>query len=49
MAKILVLYYSASLLGRRVELVCLDDQANPNLVADLYHRLLDGEKVEKHC
>jgi branched-chain amino acid transport system substrate-binding protein len=34
------------LLGRPVELVCLDDQTNPNLVADLYHRLLDVEKVD---
>jgi branched-chain amino acid transport system substrate-binding protein len=34
------------LLGQPVELVCLDDQANPNLVADLYQRLLDVEKVD---
>jgi branched-chain amino acid transport system substrate-binding protein len=34
------------LLGRPVELVCLDDQTNPNLVADLYQRLLDVEKVD---
>jgi branched-chain amino acid transport system substrate-binding protein len=34
------------LLGRQVELVCLDDQTNPNLVSDLYHRLLDVEKVD---
>jgi branched-chain amino acid transport system substrate-binding protein len=36
---------NGKLLGRRVELVCLDDQTNPNLVADLYRRLLDVEKV----
>src|ERR1700751_947880 len=34
------------LLGRPVELVCLDDQTNPKLVADLYQRLLDVEKVD---
>jgi branched-chain amino acid transport system substrate-binding protein len=33
-------------LGRPVELVCLDDQTNPNLVADIYQRLLDVEKVD---
>jgi branched-chain amino acid transport system substrate-binding protein len=37
---------NGKLLGRRVELVCLDDQTNPNLVADLYRRLLDVEKVD---
>jgi branched-chain amino acid transport system substrate-binding protein len=35
-----------NLLGRPVELVCLDDQTNPKLVPDLYHRLLDVEKVD---
>jgi branched-chain amino acid transport system substrate-binding protein len=34
------------LLGRPVELVCLDDQTNPNLVAGLYERLLDVQKVD---
>lgn len=34
------------LLGRPVEMVCLDDQTNPALVADLYKRLLDEEKVD---
>jgi branched-chain amino acid transport system substrate-binding protein len=34
------------LLSRPVELVCLDDQTNPNLVADIYKRLLDVEKVD---
>src|SRR5438128_11199601 len=37
---------NGKLLGRPVELVCLDDQTNPNLVADLYQRLLDVEKVD---
>ena len=37
---------NGNLLGRRVELVCLDDQTNPTLVADLYRRLLDVEKVD---
>ena len=32
---------NGGLLGRPVELLCLDDQTNPNLVADLYQRLLD--------
>src|ERR1700736_5456202 len=35
---------NGGLLGRPVELVCLDDQTNPNLVADIYKRLLDVEK-----
>jgi branched-chain amino acid transport system substrate-binding protein len=35
-----------NLLGRPVELLCLDDQTNPKLVPDLYHRLLDVEKVD---
>jgi branched-chain amino acid transport system substrate-binding protein len=34
------------LLGRPVELVCRDDQTNPKLVADIYQRLLDVEKVD---
>ncbi|THD83267.1 MAG: branched-chain amino acid ABC transporter substrate-binding protein [Phenylobacterium sp.] len=34
------------LLGRPVQMVCLDDQTNPALVADLYKRLLDEEKVD---
>jgi len=34
------------LLGRPVELVCLDDQTNPNLVAGLYERLLDVQRVD---
>src|ERR1700686_657021 len=37
---------NGGLLGRPVELLCLDDQTNPNLVADLYQRLLDVEKVD---
>ena len=37
---------NGGLLGRPVQLVCLDDQTNPNLVADLYHRLLDVDKVD---
>ena len=37
---------SGGLLGHSVELVCLDDQTNPNLVGDLYRRLLDVEKVD---
>jgi branched-chain amino acid transport system substrate-binding protein len=37
---------NGKLLGRPVELVCLDDQTNPNLVAGLYQRLLDDERVD---
>jgi len=37
---------NGGLLGRPVELVCLDDQTNPNLVAGLYQRLFDEEKVD---
>ena len=34
------------ILGRPVELLCLDDETNPNAVAALYERLLDSEKVD---
>ena len=34
------------LLGRKVEMVCIDDQTNPRLVPDIYKRLLDDEKVD---
>jgi branched-chain amino acid transport system substrate-binding protein len=34
------------LLGRKVEMVCVDDQTNPQLAADIYKRLLDVEKVD---
>jgi len=34
------------LLGRPVQLICLDDQTNPKLVADIYKRLLDDENVD---
>src|SRR5882757_1981389 len=37
---------NGGLLDRTVELLCLDDQTNPRLVADLYQRLLDVEKVD---
>jgi len=37
---------NGGLLDRSVELVCLDDQTNPNLVADIYKRLLDVEKAD---
>jgi branched-chain amino acid transport system substrate-binding protein len=37
---------TGGLLGRPVELVCIDDQTNPKLVADIYQRLLDIEKVD---
>jgi len=37
---------SGGLLGRPVELLCLDDQTNPDLVAEIYKRLLDVEMVD---
>ena len=37
---------NGTLLGRPVEFVCLDDQTNPKLVANIYQRLLDVEKVD---
>jgi branched-chain amino acid transport system substrate-binding protein len=34
------------LLGRQVEMVCIDDETNPKLVPDIYKRLLDETKVD---
>ena len=34
------------LLGRTVQMVCLDDETNPKVVAGIYQRLLDEEKVD---
>src|SRR6266481_6709980 len=34
------------LLGRSVEMVCIDDQSTPALVPEIYKRLLDDEKVD---
>jgi branched-chain amino acid transport system substrate-binding protein len=34
------------LMGRKVEMVCIDDETNPKLVPDIYKRLLDDEKVD---
>jgi branched-chain amino acid transport system substrate-binding protein len=34
------------LLGRKVEMVCIDDETNPKLVPDIYKRLLDVEEVD---
>src|SRR5580700_6185458 len=34
------------LLGREVQMVCIDDETNPKLVPDIYKRLLDDEKVD---
>lgn len=34
------------ILGRRVELHCIDDQSNPNLVAGIYRTLIEEEKVD---
>jgi branched-chain amino acid transport system substrate-binding protein len=37
---------NGGLLGRKVEMVCIDDETNPKLVPDIYKRLLDDEKVD---
>jgi branched-chain amino acid transport system substrate-binding protein len=34
------------LIGRKVQMVCIDDETNPKLVPDIYKRLLDQEKVD---
>jgi len=34
------------LLGRPVQLVCIDDQTNPNLVPDIYQKLLADEETD---
>ena len=37
---------SGGLLGRKVEMVCIDDETNPKLVPAIYKRLLEQEKVD---
>jgi branched-chain amino acid transport system substrate-binding protein len=37
---------NGGLLGRKVEMVCIDDETNPKLVPAIYKRLLDDEKVD---
>jgi branched-chain amino acid transport system substrate-binding protein len=37
---------NGGLLGRRVQLVCIDDQTNPYLVLEIYRKLLVEEKVD---
>jgi branched-chain amino acid transport system substrate-binding protein len=34
------------LLGRKVQMVCIDDETNPKLVPEIYKRLFDDEKVD---
>ena len=34
------------LLGRTVQMICVDDETNPKLVAGIYQHLLDEEKVD---
>jgi branched-chain amino acid transport system substrate-binding protein len=34
------------LLGRAVQMICVDDETNPKLVAGIYQHLLDEEKVD---
>jgi len=34
------------LLGRPVQMICIDDETNPKLVPEIYSRLLDEEKVD---
>jgi branched-chain amino acid transport system substrate-binding protein len=37
---------NGGLLGRKVQMICVDDETNPKLVPDIYQRLLDEEKVD---
>lgn len=37
---------SGGLLGRKVELICIDDEGDASLVPNIYRRLLDDEKVD---
>lgn len=37
---------NGGLLGRKVEMVCINDETNPKLVPIIYQRLLDDEKVD---
>jgi branched-chain amino acid transport system substrate-binding protein len=34
------------LLGRNVQLICMDDQSSPSNVLEIYKKLLDEEKVD---
>jgi branched-chain amino acid transport system substrate-binding protein len=34
------------LLGRTLQMVCIDDETNPKLVPEIYKRLLDDEKID---
>src|SRR5260221_2656833 len=34
------------LLGRTVQMLCVDDQTNPTLVPEIYRNLLDEERVD---
>lgn len=34
------------LLGRKVEMICIDDKSDASIVSDIYRRLLDDEKVD---
>jgi branched-chain amino acid transport system substrate-binding protein len=36
----------SGLLGRTVQMICIDDQTNPTIVPEIYRRLLDDEKVD---
>jgi branched-chain amino acid transport system substrate-binding protein len=37
---------NGGLLGRKVQMICIDDETNPKLVPGIYKRLLDEEKVD---
>jgi branched-chain amino acid transport system substrate-binding protein len=37
---------TGGLLGRPVQMICIDDETNPKLVPEIYSRLLDEEKVD---
>src|SRR5258706_8863125 len=34
------------LLGRKLQMICIDDETDPKLVPEIYKRLLDDEKVD---
>src|SRR5260370_31888821 len=34
------------LLGRKLQMICIDDETDPKLVPETYKRLLDDEKVD---
>jgi branched-chain amino acid transport system substrate-binding protein len=37
---------NGGLLGRKVQLICIDDEGNPEITAEIYRNLLDQEQVD---